>query len=370
MKYVISLALFFILSLLSLRGYSAKPDSIDSVVINSIDETGIVEQFLYPYTSRSAFNRPIGKGAKYSDVNAATTIDIRKISKWGLNTKNGWSTAVAVSGASDPLVTVTCSSTNPERNINFPYTLHIPMGFPMSSGVQAETSDGRIVVFDKTTQTIHEFYKFKWKNGHPTADIHYTEDINVANNPAHPTPTRISVEQDIISGKGHVCISGRAGTRASGTSGLAGLLRAFEVTEPDLYPKHALALELSFDQLSTEYQWPASAVDYRAQNDNKGHINYGALFAIPPKSKGGPNLETLGLSKAGMKIARTLVNYGAYVVDRRGNNAGISGDQYIPDDVRSDIEKDLRTIIIPFLREVTNNKESQTFSGGGKALNF
>lgn len=370
MKYVVNLALFFMLSLLCSGGYGAENDSIGCDAKRAKHEIGILDQFLRPYASSSAFNRPIGTGAEYSDVNSETTIDIKKIPKWGLNTKNGWSTAVAVSETADPLVTVTCSSTNPERNINFPYTLHIPKGFPMCSGVQAETSDGRIVVYDKTTHTIHEFYKFKWNNGNPTADIHYTEDVNVANNPARPTPTRISEDQDVISGKGHVSVSGRAGTRASGTTGMAGLLRAFEVTEPDQYPKHALALELSFDQLSTVFQWPASAVDYRAQYDNKGHVNYGTLFAIPPKSKGGPDLDTLGLSEAGMRIAKTLVHYGAYVVDRRGKNAGISGDQYIPDNVRLAIEKDLQMVLISYLREVVNNKENQTSSGGGKALSF
>lgn len=365
MKFVISLVLFLLLPLHYLKANGSKPDSMHLAVTEVSDK---VDQFLHPYASSSAFNRLIGTEATYADSNSATTIDIRKVPKWGLNTKNGWSTAVAVSGASDPLITVTCSSTNPNRNINFPYTMHIPMGFPLSSGVQAETNDGRIVVYDQTTSSIHEFYKFKWNNGNPTADIHYTDDIHVAVNSAHPTPIRITADQHIIHGKGHGSSSEKAGTRASGTTGLAGLLRAFEVTEPNLYPQHALALELSFEQLSKAFQWPACSVDFTAPTENKGRINYGTLFAIPPKGKGGPDIETLGLSEAGKRIAKTLVVYGAYVVDRRGKNAGISGDQYIPDSIRQDIEKDLRTILIPYLREVTNNQENQAFSGGGKAL--
>lgn len=367
MKNGISLVLFLLLPLHSLKAYESSGDSINIAVSDHSNGLG---QFRHPYASNSAFNRPIGTKATYADSNSATTIDLHKVPKWGLNTKNGWSTAVAVSGASDPLVTVICSSKDPRRNINFPYTMHIPEGFPLSSGVQAETSDGRIVVYDTATKTTHEFYKFRWNNGHPTADIHYTDDTNVAVNAAHPSPIRISTEQNIINGLGHVSISGRAGTRASGTTGLAGLLRAYEVTEPNQYPRHALALELSFNQLSKTFQWPACAVDFTAPHENKGGIKYGTLFAIPPKEKGGPDIETLGLSEAGKRIARTLVEYGAYVVDRRGNMAGISGDQYIPDNVRQDIEKDLHIILIPYLREVTNNQENQPFSGGGKALRF
>lgn len=369
MKYIKSLTVFLLLPFLQIS-VCLNAHSINTDPADSTEYFDIVKLFLHPYASNSAFNRPIGTEAVYADSYSASTIDIKKVPKWGLNTKNGWSTAVALSGAADPLVTVTCSSKDPNRNINFPYSLHIPHGFPMSSGVQAETNDGRIVVYDKSANTIHEFYKFKWNNGNPTADIHYTDDVHVSVNSAHPSPVRISNDQDIIHGKGHVSNSVRAGTRASGTTGLAGLLRAFEVTEPNLYPQHALALELSFGQLSKAFQWPACSVDYTAPQENTGRINYGTLFAIPPKDKGGPDIETLGLSEAGKRIAKTLVFYGAYVVDRRGKNAGISGDQYIPDDVRQAIEKDLYTILIPYLREVTNNKENQAFSGGGKNLEF
>jgi hypothetical protein len=335
---------------------------------NTKSQTAERDYFYHPYAATSAWNRVIGTEAEYSDDDSPLTTEIRLVPRWGFNTRNGWAVAVAKSNASDPLVTVTCSSTNPDRNINFPYQLRIPDHFPLSVNVP-ETSDGQIVIYDETTGHTHEFYKFKWNNGKPTADIHRTDDPDIANNPAKPTSSKTIPDQNIKTGNGHGTNPGNlVGTRAIGSACLAGLIRTFSMTEPDIYPQHALALELAYGQLSkTLVQWPATSKDYTAY-DNTGNIPYGALVAIPPVEKGGPDLSTLDLTDAGMRIAKTLVYYGGYVTDRRGNNAGIEGDQYIPTSVTTNVMDDLQHKLIPHLRVITNNTSTQTFSGGGASL--
>lgn len=356
-----------LLQLFCIAGSSTRSESIKLVIVEN-EQIAENDPFYYPYSPTSAFNRTIGTGAEYSALNSQLTIDIKKVAKWGFNTRNGWSIAVAKSTASDPMVTVTCSSTDVNRNVNFPYKMRIPQGFPMSSGVQAETSDGQIAVYDETTGIMHEFYKFKWNNGNPKADIHYTNDPDIDLNPANPTNIKITPDQNIITGNGHGSFLGQiVGSRAVGTAGFAGLIRKFELTDPNTYPQHALVVELSYGQLLSVIQWPACAKDW-ASSTNTGSIPYGSLVAIPSQSKGGPDLTTLGLTDAGMRIAKTLVYYGAYVADRRGDGAGIEGDQYIPDAVCVNIVNDIQLKLMKYFRIVTNNLSTQSVSGGGISI--
>lgn len=367
MRYFSFIAISIALQFFCMSGSNIKAETI-KVEKNGKAQAVERDPFYQPFSPTSAFNRTIGTDAIYSADDNPMTIDIREIPKWGFNTKNGWAVAVAKSNGSHPLVTVTCSSTDINRNINFPYQLRIPEGFPISVNVP-ETSDGQIVIYDETTGYTHEFYKFKWKNGNPTADIHRTDDPNISLNPANPTSVKTISDQNIISGKGHGTTPGQiVGTRAIGTACLAGLLRTFEMTEPNTYPQHAIALELAYGQLhAVTVQWPAVTKDYTAYQ-NTGNIPYGALVALPPHSKGGPDLSTLGLTDAGMRIAKSLVYYGGIVTDRRGDAAGIEGDQYIPNSVVTDVINDLQYKLIRHLRVVTNNTIDQTVSGGGTSL--
>lgn len=367
MRHISFIAILIVLQFSWMAGSNLKAETIKIKKSGAVQAV-VRDPFLYPYAPNSAFNRVIGTGAEYSEDDSPLTIDIREVPKWGFNTKNGWAVAVTKSKETDPLVTVTCSSTDINRNINFPYQLRIPEMFPLSVGVP-ETSDGQIVIYDEATGITHEFYKFKWNNGKPTADIHRTDDPNIALNPANPTKVKTIPDQNIVTGLGHGTTPGQiVGSRAVGTACLAGLLRTHELTEPDTYPQHAIALELAYAQLSaTAVQWPAVTKDYTA-SQNTGNIPYGALVAIPPQSKGGPDLSTLGLTEEGMRIAKALVYYGGIVTDRRGTNAGIEGDQYIPSSVVTNVQNDLNNKLIRLLRVVTNNTKDQAVSGGGVSL--
>ena len=344
--------------------YSTPYDQIATVngvgdILTATTRQADTVEFRQPYASTSAFNRPIGASASYSaDVDNETT-EIRGRT-WNINTDNGWSFAVIIAEPTDPLYTVTSSS--PENGNNLPYQLRIPDGFP---GVP-ETSDGQVVIYDRANDTVHEFYQFALNGGSPTAAIHRTDDSNIASNPANPQNIAVSVNADIVTGNGHPDYNSTeyVGTRASRTGGLGGLLRNWELTDPGIYPQHALNIQLAYEQLSTNYEWPAGGVD-GSVGLNTGHINYGALVAIPPVEKNGPDLDTLGLTDAGMRVAKALVYYGGIVTDRRGTSAGLEGDQYIASSVNDDIRNDINTHLLQYLTVVTNADHTQQYSGGG-----
>jgi hypothetical protein len=317
------------------------------------------DKFSYPYSPDSAFNRPIGIYATYSDNDSDATGEITS-KNWNMNATNGWSVAVAIADESDAVFTII--SNDASRGVNLPYQMRVPTGFP---GVP-ETMDGQVVIYDETTELTHEFYRFRWVDGQPTAAIHRTNDPDISSNPANPQKISSESEADIINGTGHTRYGFRdsVGTRAAGTGGLAGLLRNFELTQPDTYPQHVLALELANEQLSASYRWPASATDSNTLS-NIGHIDYGSIVAIPPFEKGGPDLNSLGLTEAGMRVAKALVYYGGIVTDRRGELVGLEGDQYILSSTVSDIRYDINTHLLPHLRILTNADHTQEFAGGG-----
>jgi hypothetical protein len=90
-----------------------------------------------------------------------------------------------------------------------------------------------------------------------------------------------------------------------------------------------------------------------------GNIPYGALLALPPSV----NINDLGLSEPGKRLAGALQNYGAYAVDSTGCSA-MRADQYVNATVKHALKNDMKKIY-PLLRMVLNNNAGQTASGGG-----
>ena len=111
--------------------------------------------------------------------------------------------------------------------------------------------------------------------------------------------------------------------------------------------------------------WPATGVDgcVKQRGCTSGTIPYGALFAIPPIERGGPDLNTLGLSEPGLRLAKALRDYGNYVQDK-GANLTLPADQHVNPTLIPTLNRDLN-IVQPYLRMVTNNLRDQKASGGG-----
>ena len=99
--------------------------------------------------------------------------------------------------------------------------------------------------------------------------------------------------------------------------------------------------------------------------NNLGSIPYGALLALPPTTKGGPNVDNLGLSARGKRLAEAIRNYGIYVVDG-GSCVALRADQHVANTAEL---KAALTKIYPYIRMVLNNNVLGTpTAGGGSGL--
>lgn len=121
------------------------------------------------------------------------------------------------------------------------------------------------------------------------------------------------------------------GQAGSGMSSLGGTIRTGELESTSPIP-HALKLELDWAVLyknsgnranqSQTYRWPANRSDGNAggEGDGPGYggsnpaLKMGALVALPKTV----NINSLGLSAKGLKIAQAMQDYGAYIVDSTG----------------------------------------------------
>jgi hypothetical protein len=103
------------------------------------------------------------------------------------------------------------------------------------------------------------------------------------------------------------------GARATGVPSSAGLIRKHEIDDGDTQYRHALAMSLTYNGLAAKpsYVFPATSADSGAETQNTGKIPEGALLMLP-KDFHIDNITTPKLRK----VARTLMTYGAYVVDR------------------------------------------------------
>ena len=112
----------------------------------------------------------------------------------------------------------------------------------------------------------------------------------------------------------------------SGLSTLGGTLRIGELQPGGDAPRHALKVAVfarqvlaACDTYSACYRWPASNADTYAvgfygnyNGGGNGAMRMGALLAVPAST----DIDAMGLeTEPGKKLAWTLQNYGAYIVD-------------------------------------------------------
>ena len=203
----------------------------------------------------------------------------------------------------------------------------------------ANVADGVVLIADGNT--VHEYYH--WHGG-VSADV---------------------VRVWPIDGDGHSGPGGpRIGVSASGVAGLFGLMRGDEINTPGQPIQHVHQIVLSYaapPQTKAQAVWPATSIDKYCDKSCSGNVPYGALLAVPPTV----NVDKLGLSEPGARLAHALQDYGVYVVDTtRGPNANMRADQYVDPKVQVALAKDMQKIY-PTLRMITNNAKDQLTSGGG-----
>lgn len=327
-----------LLLMMSLSSFAANPDPR-------------ADWFANPFSAESAHHRPIGTGAVYADDDHPAMKDFRRhFSAIGINPGyRPWGCGIWESTADDPEFSVNhfalVDRGNPER---FPVTLRLPLDMVMLQRRNASGNfDGVLVVFDRVTETAHQFRQFNWNDETPTPDSR---------------PTAGSYVTWDIQGKGHGnFLMDRVGTSASGVAGAFGILRGWELKKPGHAIGHALQMAIPRKNegemmLGREVWWPAVSTDGDARTNethNTGNVPYGSLWALPPEEKGGPDLTTLGLSEMGMRLAECIRDYGIYVVDGGGQPA-IRADQ----DVSTELARALKSEtakIYPYIRMILNS---------------
>ena len=293
--------------------------------------------FYNPFNKNSAHHRPVGTGAIYADADHPAVMDWLK--RRGLNINVGdkpHGLYMTVASEDGPVLTVN------RRQETGTSGLPAEMRFP-AEGVEIDFPDywdGNITVYDRTINQFNHLRVYAWNDGNPVAMQYRSYS---------PASTGHNAE-----------LAKRVGTSASGVAAPFGILRGWEVKKTGHPIGHALNIVVRAReepiQMGREVWWPAVGMDgfaYTNPDYNTGNIPYGSLWAIPPVSKGGPDLDELGLTEKGKRLAETMRDYGMYVVDA-GAGPAIRADQDFTDSLRVELENATR-ILYPYVRMVLNS---------------
>ena len=309
--------------------------------------------FLNPYNKNSAHHRPIGTAALYASDTHASTRDWQKANVFNINNGTPFGTDVYTVGTSDPIRSIAARAIC-DRVQNLPVALRLPAG-GMGGNLQNNTSgcpDGDVVVHDRVTGSTHHLRQFEWNSGAPRAGQYRTFDIRGLGHGTRPDE--------------------RLGMAATGVAGLFGILRGYELNTPGFKIEHALRMGIPRKpgcniMLSRTFVLPATSGDSSRNlaGYNTGNIPYGGLMALPRSV----NIDTLGLSEMGARLARAIQQYGIYVGDGGGCAApGLEADQFVTLANRRSLRHDILKLY-PRMRLVLNNDVLRSpVAGGGTPI--
>lgn len=274
-----------------------------------------------PFSSDSAFNVAMGSGATFETSSNTMTAALLAVATPYINREN-WSMAVYQADLEDPYVTITHPTLFTTQG-----TAWIP-----ADAVPTGGTDKHVAVIQPDGRTVYEIYAFT-----RVSDVSVTSTF-VVRNDMHGTGLT-------------------AGTRASGTSILGGLIRAIDITNGVI--PHTLTMGLGNENLLSGFVWPARSQDSDAATAYTGTIPLGTMFAIPPSV----NLNSIGLTtSAGLMLATCMQDYGGHVMIR-SDEVTLFAELNASSSVVSDMRTDFPTIRNQ-LRRVTNNTAGN-ISGGG-----
>lgn len=300
---------------------------------------------LWPFDRNSPWNLPVVK-------NIATT----KISSTGFTLSGGgwintteWTHPVFIASSTDANKKVYCRHLVP--NTSIPVTCSdlsqpcVEMKMP-SSATSDTMADGHMHVIDENKKYVLETFDARKR-----ADGNFNAEDCVINN----------IKDMGVYSDWH-------GTRAYGGSAIAGLIRKGEIKNGI---NHALAVAVMRKAMN-RYQviagkkvlkghiWPASYADggYETTYGTTGNLYMGSMLVIPQTV----NITTLGLSAEGLKIAKALQNYGAYIVDASGDNLTFYSEPAASTEITDAVQNQLSKII-PKLQLVKINTATQPAGG-------
>jgi len=311
------------------------------------------DAFLNPFSKNSAHHRPIGSGAQFAPSNHPSTNSWLRVRGIGINVGAPWGVSVTAADSSDVMRTVGPVSLKCDRVEGLPKTIRMPReGFITRVKLNGNgCTDGVVVIYDRVQKVPHQLRQYNWNGGKPVAGQYKTWSIT---------------------GLGHGTRRGeRLGTSASGVAALFGILRGDEINNPAKKVEHALQMILPSApshcamMMSREIVLPATSGDSYMRNPgyNLGNIPYGALMALPPPGKGGPDINRLGLSARGKRLAEAVRDYGIYAVDT-GACPALRADQHVGNTAEL---KAALSRIYPHIRRVLNNNVMGTPTAGGGA---
>jgi hypothetical protein len=233
-----------------------------------------------PFNDASPWNTPIPASAGWRDVPS-----LRSGNSWVAD--EAFSTPVVHSNAADPIVAVQVPAT-----LGWPagvVHLHIPAWVTGAAG-----TDGALVVV--SDGIAFNFWQFRRLDVGSATTSAYAASFLSGSGFGRPSPVL------------------GAGIRADGSSGLGGLITRGDLVGNEI--PHALAVSLLGSELAGGFVAPAIAAD--SSGGGGGTIPLGSRLGIP---RGTP--VPAGLSPIGTKVWNTLVDYGAFVVDRHEGTAPV-----------------------------------------------
>lgn len=276
------------------NGYSSGSSYSTGAAIAGTMTTLARDKFLWPFSSNSPWNMPIGSGARYEPANIKQAYYAMGDEEYFYQIK-----------ASDPLRSVyvpgawgpgRCTGTIPQGKLRLPDNLIVP---------------------DATnTRTPNNPSAFLMPDGRTLVQLNPLARCRSGGNVYGWRTSGVSIYGDGLPG----------GHGGSGLSSIGGSLRLGELTNN--WPiRHALKVNLwarkylYYSQSKPGYRWPASRADSYAAREYRGtnpNLVMGTLLAIPPRV----TAASLGLqTPAGRKLFHALQDYGAYVVDDTAWNA-------------------------------------------------
>lgn len=302
--------------------------SADAATDKMADDANAARDPAYwPFATVSPWNVPLGTGAVYDNPVSAATQNLRALINPTHVNSDQFSIPVFIASAADRAITVGWTA-----SYDPPYSKGT-VTFPAPSNVAASPgSDADILIVSPDHRTGYEFWKFTTPPTTPDYEASYFVNTDLT--------------ADGWSG----------GIHAAGCSLAGGLIRAGELAA--LHIPHALTLALDAGQLAVGPVWPAISQDGDAATSYSGLVHQGQLVAIPPAI----DVTQLGLTPAGLAAARSLQDYGAYVVDR---SVGMTF--YVEPAAAQDRVDDLRTdaATLQGLLVLITNNSAMSVGGGG-----
>jgi len=244
-------------------------------------QSGFGNYYLKPFAASSPWN---SKPVRYTLGNDVIPPDAYD----AVISAGAFSTSFYLASATDGPVTIYGVMDADSQTVKDLVLPHWPAGIVPAAG-----SDGHIDVFDSVTGIIHSFWVAKVSGDRWTARLYAWSKVHESGfgDPAHFYQ----------------------GARAAAVPTSAGIIRKHEIDDGKDQYSHALAMSLTFSALSPiapGYIFPATAAD-DSFAANKGKIPEGALMMLPP------DFDLNKISNLAIrKVAKTLMTYGAYVVDR------------------------------------------------------